>query len=264
VEGRKVREAEIELYISRIADAADALRANYSKLLTEAELRESDRYLASSARTQFVVSRGLLRRILSFRYDIAPQEFSFGRTGYGKPYLIEPKPEQRLQFNVSHCPSIVAIAIGEAETIGVDVETMNRRFDVSALSAYCMSDFERRSYDAVGAPDRQRAFLRYWTAKEACAKALGVGLNMNLCDVNCWFNDDDATFGFSYPRHLRYGLGQLYTWQWNISTDEVLTLVVSARGPTTVQIKLRIIGVGSEIIENSPFGSSSRGVGLSV
>lgn len=262
--GLEGAEPLIDLYISRVRCDSGAQLAACMEMLTTSELSEASRFVSPSARDQFVVSRGLLRWSLSKRLDIPPLDLLFGRTSYGKPHLIGQRSEQAVQFNVSHCPSMVAVALGEAEAIGVDVETLKRSFDISALSAYCMSGDERRVYNCLSNGCRRQAFLRYWTVKEAYTKAVGVGLGMDLRDVNCWFSDDGSTFGFSYPFRSCNSWSQLFTWQWEFSGEEVLTLVSTAQEIAGNPIKPMLVSIGADVVISPIRGPSYQGRGIPV
>lgn len=93
----------------------------------------------------------------------------------GKPGMLE-LPE--LHFNLSHCATAVACAISDRE-VGIDIETLGRFKE--SLAAYAMNEAEYRSI--MEAEDRDRAFTRLWTMKEATAKLTGEGIGTNMRNV---------------------------------------------------------------------------------
>jgi phosphopantetheinyl transferase len=64
--------------------------------------------------------------------------------------------------------------------VGVDVETAPPE---RPLPLNLLHPRERNALEALAAPDCDLAFLRFWTAREACAKATGRGLPARLSSI---------------------------------------------------------------------------------
>jgi phosphopantetheinyl transferase len=65
--------------------------------------------------------------------------------------------------------------------------------DVDRLLSQCLSPAEIRVFNAEYLLDPLGGFYRYWTCKEACLKALGVGLARRLDSVRISMPAGDAT-----------------------------------------------------------------------
>ena len=85
--------------------------------------------------------------------------------------------------SISHSNGIVvAIASDASRPVGVDIEPVDRldRFGPGGFEKAAFSPDEQRLIDALPDPDRAVAALRVWCAKEAAAKARGIGLSSGL------------------------------------------------------------------------------------
>jgi phosphopantetheinyl transferase len=118
-------------------------------------------------------SEELLRRVLAERLGVAAVELRFGLGERGKPELVG----EELVFNLSHAGGLALIGVAERGAVGVDLEQVRslRRLDLLAEGA--LSGAEGEALRRAGDEEEQtRWFLRRWTAKEAVAKAFGLGL----------------------------------------------------------------------------------------
>jgi 4'-phosphopantetheinyl transferase len=106
-----------------------------------------------------------------------PTEISLAVTTSGKPYLRRDGGPD-LRFNLSHSGSLVALAVGIRDEVGIDVEA-EPPGNADELVPIVLSEPERRAYDELPPALRPAAFLRCWTRKEALLKASGAGLS---CD----------------------------------------------------------------------------------
>ncbi|NWF77816.1 MAG: 4'-phosphopantetheinyl transferase superfamily protein [Chloroflexi bacterium] len=87
-----------------------------------------------------------------------------------------PRPIDGNYWSLSHKPKYVAAVVSK-DRVGIDVEEMKPRTE--SLFAYLASDQEweltEKSWDT---------FFRYWTAKEAVLKAVGVGISgLKTCRI---------------------------------------------------------------------------------
>jgi 4'-phosphopantetheinyl transferase len=74
--------------------------------------------------------------------------------------------------------ALYAFAFGR--DLGVDVERLRRIEEADQMMERFFSPGERDAIRAMPADERNRAFLRCWTRKEAYVKALGAGLTRPL------------------------------------------------------------------------------------
>jgi 4'-phosphopantetheinyl transferase len=143
---------EFEVVLARLDASPQDLRA-LEACLSAAELKRADRFFFERDRRRFVVARARLRQLLGERLGMAPQDIRLAYGANGKPRLAD-----------------------EAREVGVDIEAVRPIDSADAIAAHILSQRERRAYAA--ARDKVAAFLRFWTRKEALAKAIGAGFSI--------------------------------------------------------------------------------------
>ena len=96
----------------------------------------------------------------------------------GKPFLknfLEP-----LYFNVSHSEDRVLYAFSSDCEVGVDVEVARRLYDADAIARRFFAKRECNDIFLLAGEERNVAFFRCWTRKEAFLKGIGEGLSVPL------------------------------------------------------------------------------------
>jgi len=124
-------------------------------------------------RQRFVIRRTLLKKLLSFYLGIPPRMIRCNYGQYGKPYL---SIGSAIQFNTSHSQGLAIYAIGCQRHLGVDLEAIQPVPEIDALINRWFPSREARSLQHLSPQEKQEAFYRLWTKKEAYLKALGRGL----------------------------------------------------------------------------------------
>jgi len=163
-------------------DLADVDRAGLTRdarlVLNASELARAEQFRVDQARDEFVAARLLLRRLLGDASGVHPGAIVFRNGPNGKPYL---PATPGLEFNVSHSKGMIFVAISRAGVVGVDVELVDPAFGASgdllpiARTAFLQEEIlqiEREPSELK----KLRAFYRFWTRKEAVAKADGRGI----------------------------------------------------------------------------------------
>ncbi len=152
----------------------DLLRAT----LSHEEIERARRFRFALHRDRFIVSRGLLRVLLGRYLDLPPRQVPVIHTLRGKPALAAPMPD--LSFNLAHSGDTVLYAFTRGRAIGVDVERIRSGLSTDRIAARFFSAREAAELRALPPEERQKAFFRCWTRKEAILKAIGQGLAIGL------------------------------------------------------------------------------------
>jgi 4'-phosphopantetheinyl transferase len=129
------------------------------------------------ARSRFVVCRGTLRQILGSYLALALADVPIMTGPKGKPQLAAP---QILAFNLSHCEDLALLAVAAHGTVGVDVEPLREVPRASDLAKRYFSTEEQQELAKAPPSELSERYLTYWTRKEACVKAWGIGIAANL------------------------------------------------------------------------------------
>jgi 4'-phosphopantetheinyl transferase len=131
-------------------------------------------------RAAFVVGRLLLRTTVARIADVRPEDVAIELEATGRPVLTGALNH----YFVSIAHSGPHVVVGAAnEQIGVDVEQLRQSVPSPQLMARVCSPDELRALENMADADREAAFMRVWTRKEAYGKALGVGIGFGLRSV---------------------------------------------------------------------------------
>lgn len=137
---------------------------------------------------RFLASRHASRELLGKRLAIPVKAIDFEVGDLGKPFLRGVS----VHFNSSRSGGEAAFVLSDRRPVGVDIEVIREVSDAHALAHQHFSERERS--DWLQEPDARAdaAFLTCWTRKEACAKALGIGLTVSLdsIEVGCHTDAD--------------------------------------------------------------------------
>jgi len=151
----------------------------FMSLLSEEELERVRRFRCPKDFDRFVISRGVLRSLLSRYLRLHPKKVCFAYSEQGKPELST-GGSCHLRFNLAHSGEITAYAFAQKRRIGVDVEKIRFDFPVDEIAERFFSRVERDALRRLPASQRHRGFFLCWTRKEAYLKATGDGLTLPL------------------------------------------------------------------------------------
>jgi 4'-phosphopantetheinyl transferase len=169
--------------------AAPELRSRLRATLTDDERARAERFVRELHRDRFVVARAALRDVLARMLAVPPESVRFRYDPGGKPRLEVPD-RSGLRFNLSHSGDMALVALTLDQEIGVDVEALRSLTDVEALAERFFAPGETAALRSLPEPERETAFLRCWTLKEAYVKAVGQGLAMPLDRFEVAFTSD--------------------------------------------------------------------------
>ena len=154
---------------------ADLPSADDIALLAPGEHAMAARFVFERDRRRYLAAHVALRKTLATCLGDRPENLRFESGGFGKPSLVHAAP---CAFNLSRSGDFAVIAVAQHGQIGVDVELVRAVPDAMALAARNFSASEHEQLLALAGPERDAAFLRCWTRKEACLKAIGSGLSI--------------------------------------------------------------------------------------
>jgi phosphopantetheinyl transferase len=82
--------------------------------------------------------------------------------------------DPRLSINMSYSGLCVLITISYGRCVGIDLEYVDDTFDRTTVVSVVCSTAERQALANTASAERQRAFFRLWTPKEALLKGFGT------------------------------------------------------------------------------------------
>jgi 4'-phosphopantetheinyl transferase len=174
---------EIHLWSLSPDTVADGQWPALEAVLDDDEKARAARLRFESDRHAFIAAHALLRHMLTYFGDRAPEVWRFAVGEHGKPRIADPPPGQPLHFNLTHARGMVAAAVTRAGAIGVDVEPLDGLRVDTGIADHCFAAQEVAALRAL--PDEAAMaehFIRLWTLKEAFVKATGKGLSQPLGD----------------------------------------------------------------------------------
>ena len=170
-----------EVHVWRASlDQNEATMAGLWELLTTEERRRAQRYCFQKGRRQFVVARGVLRRIIALYTELHPATLTLTSNRYGRPSLSSDSNPAELEFNLSHSGNLVLYAFSRGRAVGIDIEAVRKEIATLNIAENFFSPDEVAALKAVPADMRTAAFFNCWTRKEAFIKAVGEGLSYPL------------------------------------------------------------------------------------
>ncbi|WP_144291964.1 4'-phosphopantetheinyl transferase family protein [Rhodoligotrophos appendicifer] len=151
-------------------------------LLTADETVRAGRFLRYEDRRNFILGRGLLRRLLGHYLQREAEQIRLCADQDGKPRLQDGAP---LEFNLSHSGDRIVIGFSNAGAVGVDIEAMRPVPDYRRLARRLFSAAEQREIDHSEEAIKLATFFDIWTRKEAYVKMLGTGIDGDIALYDC-------------------------------------------------------------------------------
>ena len=193
-------------------DSAEALdkRHQYLPLMSAEEHVRMGRLVFERDRHRFLLTRALVRNMLSRYAPVAPADWQFIANAHGRPEILDrPAGVPDLRFNISHTDGLIACAVTIGREVGVDVEYVGRHL-TQDIAARFFAPAEVAHLKALPDREQERVFFDFWTLKEAYIKARGFGLALPLGEfafhlspdgppsisIEPSLNDDPATWQF--------------------------------------------------------------------
>jgi 4'-phosphopantetheinyl transferase len=174
---------EAHLWYARPEEFSDPQTlATLQELLTPEEDARRQRFHFERDRQSFLVTRALVRTVLSRYAEAEPRAWQFIPNRYGRPEIAAPDGVPPLRFNVSHTKGLVVCLVALDREIGVDVEPVDRAAPELSLAERYFAPAEVAALRRLSAREFSQAFLDFWTLKEAYIKARGMGLALPLSD----------------------------------------------------------------------------------
>ena len=155
----------------------------YSQLLTADETERGLRFRFEESRLEYLVTRVLVRTVLSRYADVGPGDWKFGKHPGGRPEVVQPMPATTPRFSLSHTRELIACLVARDRDVGVDVENTTRSVGFLEIAERYFSAGEVADIRSLPEPGARKRFFEYWTLKESAIKAMGTGISSGLSRV---------------------------------------------------------------------------------
>ncbi len=189
--------AEIHLWLTFCDGAGDeGLHSDYRELLSSAERKQEPRFYFARDRRRYLLTRVLVRTVLSRYLPVSPREWTFAKNAYGRPEAVNVEANKAgVSFNISHTHGLIVLAVARRRALGVDVVNLRSREVSMDIATRYFAPAEVAVLASTPREQRNYRFLEYWSFKEAYVKARGMGFSLPL-----------HKFSFHYPRDRAVGM----------------------------------------------------------
>jgi len=147
-------------------------------ILSPDEKARAERFVFRHHRRAYVLSRCILRALLGRYISLQAADIQFSYGSKGKPHLFG--FNSRIRFNCSHSAGMVLYAITRHCDLGIDIEKIRPLQDMEEIAQRFFCPEEVSELLSFMPPEREAAFFRCWSRKEAYVKAIGDGLSIPL------------------------------------------------------------------------------------
>jgi 4'-phosphopantetheinyl transferase len=215
----------IDLWLVSINEVTDqGLLNRYLHLLTTDEVSRQQAFRFRKDRIRYLVTRALVRTVLSQYVPIHPGQWRFGTNRYGKPLLSGCAQNLgRISFNISHTEDVILLALTCTNALGVDIEYVrsNRRYSDLIRNTLCPA--EEAIYQTAPSNLRTERFLEYWTLKEAYVKARGLGMAIPFNHISFDLRDERCIKLNIHPK-LNDFASRWQFWQIHARDEHIISL----------------------------------------
>lgn len=203
-----------------------ALLRDYRACLSPEERQREQRFYFDKDKHRFLVTRALVRSVLSRYAAICPPEWEFSKNAFGMPLIDNClSAAQKISFNISHTKGLIVLAVSTERAIGIDTENTECRAVALDVTNKYFSITENVAFQRLSAQLQHESFFQYWTLKESYIKARGMGLSIPL-DQFSFDLTKDATIALAIAPELNDQATNWDFWQYRVCTDYTLALCV--------------------------------------
>ena len=205
---------------------------DFKEFLSNDEINRANKIKIVKKRHQFIISRGVVKKLLSTLLRKEADQIEFLYSQHGKPFINEKYYNHTIEFNISHSGIYGLIAITLDNKIGVDIQKIDPKVDYNSLSARFFSDNEKNELMKLDKNKRKDAFYLGWVRKESFIKAIGMGVAYGLDRFSVSLNKNDnaniVISDFENKKWHCYDLIEFNNYKTALTTcDNKIDIVIS-------------------------------------
>lgn len=232
-------EQDIHLWLAYYQKADDpALRCTLRELLSDAERTQETAFHFADDRLRYLVTRAMVRTVLSRYASVAAADWEFALNAYGRPEIAARHGVHGLHFNISHTRGLIALAVSRNRAVGVDVENVAERQPSIGIADHFFAPAEVAALAALPEQARGERFFEYWTFKESYIKARGMGLSLPLDRFSFHFHGEQAV-SLSAEADIDADPQRWHFWQCRPTPHYLLALCTESLGGPPPRITAR-------------------------
>jgi 4'-phosphopantetheinyl transferase len=231
---------EIHLWLAPYDDSGDEpLHDAYRKLLNPAEREQEPRFYFARDRRRYLVTRALVRTVLSRYAPVEPADWVFSTNAYGRPEIANAQVRDAgLSFNLSHTHSLIVLGVTKQRALGVDVENVVAREAAIDVANHYFAPPEVALLHASPRQEQQYRFFEYWTFKESYIKARGMGLSLPLDKFSFHYRHETAV-EIAIDPELADEPARWQFWQFQPSPEYLVAVCAERAGASSPRLTVR-------------------------
>jgi 4'-phosphopantetheinyl transferase len=174
-----LKRQKVEIFGGRIVSISGQTE-ELKKLLSAFEIERAGKFEFDIDRNAYILSHACLKKILSLKTGLKPEEITYSYSEFEKPFL----QNGQVCFNLSHSKVFFVIALSGYLPVGIDTENFNREIDWKPVSRLYFTAGEIEWIESNSPTEQKKAFFTIWTRKEALLKAIGCGITNELNSID--------------------------------------------------------------------------------
>jgi 4'-phosphopantetheinyl transferase len=232
--------AEIHVWLAFYDEITDErLLSDYRDLLNPQEKEQQSRFYFARDRLRYLVTRALVRTVLSRYAPIDPKEWVFCTNAYGCPEIANAQAREAfLSFNISHTNSLIVLGVTKHRALGVDVENFQAREVSMDIADRFFAPVEVKALSGVPPHQQQYRFFEYWTFKESYIKARGMGLSLPLDKFSFHYPHDQAV-EIAIDPELADDAARWQFWQFRPRSEYLVAICAEQVGNEPPRLTVR-------------------------
>jgi 4'-phosphopantetheinyl transferase len=232
--------AEIHLWLAAYDELDDEpLHDAYRRLLNAEERAQEPRFYFARDRRRYLVSRALVRTVLSRYMNVRPEDWVFSTNAHGRPEITNREgSDAGLSFNLSHTHDLIVLGVTKRRALGVDVENVVAREAAIDVANRYFAPPEVAALHAAPHHEQQFRFFEYWTFKESYIKARGMGLSLPLDKFSFHYRDDRAV-EIAIDPALADDPARWQFWQFQPSPEYLVAVCAERTGAPSPRLTVR-------------------------
>jgi phosphopantetheinyl transferase len=180
---------DVDVWLCSFGGRDEILRTN-PDTLDGSERARAAAFREVRAGSAFVERRVMVRVVASRYLSVRSGDVVWETGPAGKPFLRTEAGHADLEFSWSQAGAAVVIAVARGVAVGVDACQESEGDSLDGLAEVFCSETEVSVLGRMPRPERVRALVECWTAKEACLKAVGTGLRCDPRRLRTWDGDE--------------------------------------------------------------------------
>lgn len=244
-----LKQGEIHLYLAFPQEIRHPqLLVKYHSLMNREEQAQQKRFYSEKHRHQYLITRAVVRTVLSRYADVLPEAWQFSKNKYNRPEIHEMHNIPPLRFNLSHTNGLIACGVVLGTDIGVDVEEINRITASLKIAERFFSPQEVQDLSQLPQHKQKNRFFDYWTLKESYIKAKGMGLALPLNQFSFHLSQDNP-IRISFDSRLPDHPDDWRFWLYHPTPDHKATVAIRKENNVNHFISIRKIVPLAELQE---------------